>query len=275
MYTGSVVNAVALRAAWMYPRAYAVGTRVAVAADMTTIRQSRQYAACRAVALAIATIFMLVPGTTHAQDFGVAESAETINRGNFKIKANPMLLFGGDNLDNDVGINLMAGYGFTDRFDLEGGVALYDNVTFYGFNAEYWAVRGRAVDVSVAAGLHFGHGDDDFEDDDFDLDDDLEFGVDTRGIDLTFLFSRRTNQRFDFYGALDFSFESVDNDLFDDVDDELDDLFDDDFTTVHIVPGIEYRLSPNVDVLAEIGIGITDESANYFTAGIAYYFRDR
>jgi hypothetical protein len=226
---------------------------------MTTNKQSQQYATRCAVV--IATILMLMPGIAGAQDFGVAESAETINRGNFKIKANPMLLFGGDNLDNDVGINLMAGYGFTDRFDLEGGVALYDNVTFYGINGEYWAVKDRAVDVSVAAGLHFGHGHNDLDDDD---DFDVQPGLDTTGIDLTFLFSRRTNQRFDFYGALDFAFESVDNDL-----------FDDDFTTVHIVPGIEYRLNSNLDFLAELGIGITDESANYITAGIAYYFRDR
>jgi hypothetical protein len=237
-----------------------------------TMNRSRQYTTGNA--LAITVLFLLLPAIAGAQDFGVAESAETINRGNFKIKANPMLLFGGDNLDNDVGITLMAGYGFTDSFDVEGGVALYDSVTFYGINAEYWAVKGRAVDVSVAAGLHFGHGDDDLDDDDLGIDDDLDLGVDTRGFDLTFLFSKRTNQRFDFYGALDFSFESVDNDL-DDIDDDLDDLFDDDFTTVHIVPGIEYRLNSNADVLAEIGIGITDESANYFTVGVAYYFRDR
>ena len=222
-------------------------------------------------------MLMLVPIGARAQDFGIAESAETINRGNFKIKANPMLLFGGDNLDNDVGINLMAGYGFTDNFDLEAGVALYDDVTFYGVNAEYWAVKNRGVDVSVAAGLHFGHGDDNVDDDVEDLLDldDLDGGLDTTGIDLTFLFSKRTNQRFDFYGALDFAFEQVDSDLFDDIDDDLDDLFDDNFTTVHIVPGIEYRLNPSVDVLAEIGIGVTDESANYFTVGVAYYFRDR
>ena len=229
---------------------------------MTTNRPTQPYSTRNAVV--IAALLMLVPGIARAQDFGVAESAETINRGNFKIKANPMILFGGDNLDNDVGINLMAGYGLTDRFDLEGGVALYDNVTFYGINGEYWAVKDRAVDVSVAAGLHFGHGDSDFDDDDLDNDDELEFGLDTTGIDLTFLFSKQTNERFDFYGALDFAFEFVD-----------DEFVDDDFTTVHIVPGIEYRVSRNLDFLGEIGIGVTDESANYVTVGLAYYFRDR
>ena len=243
---------------------------------MTTNRQTRPYSTRSAIV--IAAILMLVPGIARAQDFGVAESAETINRGNFKIKANPMFLFGGDNLDNDVGINLMAGYGFTDSFDVEGGVALYDNVTFYGLNAEYWAVKNGRVDVSVSAGLHFGQGHNDLDDDDsLDLED-LDVGLDTTGFDLTFLFSRRTSNRFDFYGALDFAFEHVDTDLdddLDDLDDDLDDVFDDNFMTVHIVPGIEYRLNSNLDFVAELGIGITDESANYFTAGVAYYFRDR
>jgi hypothetical protein len=44
---------------------------------------------------------------------------------------------------------------------------------------------------------------------------------------------------------------------------------------VHLTPGIEYRLSNDLDFLAEIGIGLTDASANYLTAGLAYYFRDR
>lgn len=193
------------------------------------------------------TALLLAPGVARAQDFGVAESAETIDRGTFKIKANPMLLFGGDNLDNDVGINLMAGYGFTDSFDVEGGVAFYDGVTFFGVNAEYWAVKNGAVDFSVGGGVHFGRGD----------------ALDTTGFDLTLLASGHTSPRLEIYGALDFAFESFD-----------DDLIDDGFTTVHLVPGVEYRLSDDLDFVAELGIGITDESSNYVTAGLAYYFRE-
>ena len=59
------------------------------------------------------------------------ESAETINQGNFKLRANPMFLFG-KGADSDVGVAAMLGYGFTPRFDLEGGVAIYDGVTFFG-----------------------------------------------------------------------------------------------------------------------------------------------
>jgi hypothetical protein len=192
-------------------------------------------------------LVLLMPGIASAQDFGVAESAETIDRGTFKVKANPMLLFGGDNLDNDVGITLLAGYGFTDSFDLEGGVAIYDGVTFFGANAEYWAVKNRPVDVSVSGGLHFGRGDG---------------ALDTTGIDLTFLGSGEVRPRLELYGGLDFAFESFDDDIIDG------------FTTVHLIPGIEYRLNDDLDFVAELGIGVTDESSNYLTAGLAYYFRD-
>ena len=212
----------------------------ATQADMTTT--------ARFMLSGILMVLLLAPGVAQAQDFGVAESAETIDRGTFKIKANPMLLFGGDNLDNDIGINLMAGYGFTDSFDLEGGVVFYDGVTFFGVNAEYWAVKNGSVDFSVGGGVHFGRGDNTF---------------DTTGVDLTFIGSGRTSPRLELYGALDFAFERFD-----------DDFIGDGFTTVHIVPGMEYQLKDNLDFVAELGIGITDESSNYVTAGVAYYFRD-
>jgi hypothetical protein len=42
---------------------------------------------------------------------------------------------------------------------------------------------------------------------------------------------------------------------------------------LHLVPGIEYRLSDTFDLVAEFGIGINDNSSNYVGAGIAYYVR--
>ena len=145
----------------------------------------------------------------------------------------------------------MAGFGFTNSFDAEGGVAFYDGVTFFGLNAEYFGARSKngAVDFSVGGGVHFGRGDDDT--------------LDTTGVDLTFIGSGRTSPRLELYGALDFAFESFD-----------DDSMDDGFTTVHLVPGVEYQLRDDLDFVAELGIGITDESSNYVTAGVAYYFRN-
>lgn len=42
---------------------------------------------------------------------------------------------------------------------------------------------------------------------------------------------------------------------------------------MHIAPGIEYRLSDALDLVAEFGIALNDDSSHYLGAGIAYYFR--
>ena len=79
------------------------------------------------------------------------ESAETIDRGNFKFKVNPMFLFGKD-LDDEAGVTFLTGYGFTDNFDLEGGVAVYDGFRLFGGNAEVWLVKNQTVDVPSVCG---------------------------------------------------------------------------------------------------------------------------
>jgi len=48
---------------------------------------------------------------------------------------------------------------------------------------------------------------------------------------------------------------------------------DDSFTVLHLVPGIEYRLSDTVDLVAEFGIAVNDNASNYVGAGISYYIR--
>lgn len=50
-------------------------------------------------------------------------------------------------------------------------------------------------------------------------------------------------------------------------------MVDDSFTRLHLVPGIEYRLSDEVDLVGEIGLGINDNSFTYVGAGITYYIR--
>ena len=42
----------------------------------------------------LAASVLLSPTLAHAQDFGVMESAETINKGNFKLKVIPMFILG-------------------------------------------------------------------------------------------------------------------------------------------------------------------------------------
>ena len=42
-------------------------------------------------------------------------------------------------------------------------------------------------------------------------------------------------------------------------------------TLVHVVPGIEYRISDDVDFLAEVGIALNDDSRSYASVGLAFY----
>ena len=53
----------------------------------------------RRLALIAAVVTVLAPAAAGAQDFGVMESAETINTGNFKLSVNPMFVFP-DDADN-------------------------------------------------------------------------------------------------------------------------------------------------------------------------------
>ncbi len=83
------------------------------------------------------------------------------------------------------------------------------------------------------------------------------------GWDITFLGSAPIHDKLELYGALDIAFNRFD-----------DDVADDSFTWVHLVPGIQGTRSRRIlDLVAEVGIGLNDDSANYFSAGIAFYIR--
>jgi hypothetical protein len=172
-------------------------------------------------------------------------SAETINPGNFKIAAFPTILFGKDGAENETGIAGRFGYGFTDRFDMEGKVAFFDGVTLYGLDAEYWLVKGRSADVSVSLGAHKTSTD----------------FVDASAIDTALLFSGSIGDKLEAYGGLNLSFES------------LDDIDDSSFTRAYVVPGIEYKIHDDLDLVAEFGVGLNDDSPHYVSAGLAFYIR--
>lgn len=197
--------------------------------------------------LIVLLAFILVPTMSHAQDFGVMESAETINRGNFKLSGFPMFALGKDGAEDDFGMAFRAGYGFTDKFDAEAKVGLFENLKFFGGDAEFWLVKNAPLDLSVAAGFHVGTSD---------------VVPNRKGFDLTLLGSGPIARKLELYGGLDLAFESLD-----------DDVPDSGFTTVHLVPGIEYAILPNLDFLAEFGIGLNNDSWNYFSAGITFYIR--
>ena len=117
-----------------------------------------------------------------------------------------------------------------------------------------WILHGQpkdtGLDVSLTAGIHWLLGKDEY--------------YDTMGIDLTPQLSGHVSRNLELCGALDASFESVK---------DVPAGADDSFTTVHLVPGLEYRLSDTVDLIGEVGIGLNDDSFTYAGAGIAFYLR--
>lgn len=199
----------------------------------------------RSFILIIVAILALVPSVARAQEFGVVESAETIDRGTFKLRVNPMFVFGKNDADDDAGVAAHLGYGFTDRFDAEVGLALYDGMRFFGVDGEYWLVQDPGLDLSVIGGVHFATGD---------------RIADQRSFDLTFLGSRSIGERTEFYTGLDFGFKKLSD-------------VDFSYKTIHLVPGIEYRIQEDLDFVGEVGIGLNDDSWHYVSGGLAIYFR--
>jgi hypothetical protein len=189
-----------------------------------------------------------------AQNIGVLESAETVDKGVFKLTLAPVMNFGEDGADDEFGLSVRAGYGFTDRFDAEAKLGLSDLGTYVGADGEFWIVKGpernRGIDVSLAGGLHWVFGSND--------------NFDTMGFDLRPLLSGHVGEPVELYGALDASFESID---------DAPAGFDDSYTRLHLVPGIEYSVSPVVDLLGEVGIALNDESSSYAGIGLAFYLR--
>jgi hypothetical protein len=197
-------------------------------------------------ALVITVLLALAPAA-HAQDFGVLESAETINQGNFKLGIFPLFVLP-DEGDNVFSVAASIGYGLTDSFDIEGRAAFSENVTFLGGDVEYWLMKNRPLDLSLRGGGHFGMIEGD--------------AGDTAGIDLSVIGSVPVGANVEFIGALDMAFNSTDRGV-----------DDDGFTTVHLVPGVEIALTPDLDFLAEFGLGVTDSSSHYLGFGLALYLR--
>ena len=194
---------------------------------------------------ALAACVLLSPTLAHAQDFGVMESAETINKGNFKLKVNPMFILGSG--DTRSGLVAGVGYGFTNRFDFEANFARYKNVTLVGGNVEYWLIKGQhPIDLSASAGFHVAKSD---------------FG-DQTGVDITVIASHAATKKLDVYAALDMTFNKY-----------RDNVPNNSYTQAHLVPGVEYKVHPDLDLLAEFGVALNDRGDNYVSFGLAYYVR--
>ncbi len=174
-------------------------------------------------------------------------SAETINKGNFKLMANPIVIFGKNGGDGDTGIAVMGGYGFGKRFDVEAKASFFDGLKFYGADAEYWLVNTGPVNVSLIGGFHIA---------------DTGGPSDAKGPDFTLLASGQVANKLEFYGGLDYSHNSFDN-------------YNDGFSTWHLVPGIEYKISPQLDFVGEFGIALNNSARHYVSIGLAFYTTGR
>lgn len=188
-----------------------------------------------------------------AQYIGVLQSAETNDPGTFKLLVAPIMAFGKNGADDEFGVAARGGYGFADRFDAEAKLGFFENGTFVGADGEWWLLRSdeknTGLDVSLTGGVHWmlGSGE----------------NHDTMGFELTPQLSGHVTGNLELCGALDVSFESIK---------DAPAGVDDTFTVLHVVPGIEYRLSDTIDLVGEIGLGLNDESYNYAGVGLAFYF---
>jgi hypothetical protein len=192
------------------------------------------------------------PAFAAAQDFGIMESAATIDKGAFKVKVNPVFVLQDVNLEaSDTGIALAGGYGFMKSWDFEVKFAHYDSLNVFGADVEWWMLRKDAndkVDLSVSAGFHSGRF--------------AEPEPDYWGIDLTGILGHHATDKLDIYGALDLAFNRT-----------REEGPEERATNVFLVPGLEYKLSPDLDLLAEVGVGLNNGSRNYVSFGLAYYLR--
>lgn len=201
-----------------------------------------------------AALFLCFALPAAAQYIGVLQSAETNDRGTFKIQIAPIVALGKNGADDDYGLAARGGYGFTDRFDAELKLGSFRNSRYIGADAEYWILKGAekdaGIDFSVTGGLHWIFG--------------KRSNFDIMGLDITPLVSGHVNKQLELCGSLDISFESIQ---------DTPPGFDNSFTRLHLVPGVEYRLSDSIDLDGEIGIALNDNAWTYLAAGITFYLR--
>jgi len=185
-----------------------------------------------------------------AQNIGIMQSAETNDQGTFKLMVSPLMSFDDGNQDNGIGVAARAGYGFTSRFDAEAKAGLFENGSYIGADGELWLLKDAGLDFSLTGGVHWMFGDGE--------------NLDTMGFEITPLASGHVHENVELFGALDAAFESIQ---------DAPPGVDDSYTRLHLVPGIEYRVSDGADLVGEIGIGLNDHSSEYASVGIAFYLR--
>lgn len=201
---------------------------------------------CKKIMIIFAVaIFLAAVSVQVSAQAVIMNSAETINQGNFKLAIFPTILLGKNGSKSVWGVAGRIGYGLTPSLDIEAKAAYFKGLNYYGADIEYWFLKGHNFNGSIALGGHMLN---------------YDGPGDTAGIDTSLLFSTKPAKNLEIYGGLMLAFESVKNS-------------DANYTRAHLVPGIEYRISSDLDFLAEFGIALNDNSRNYASLGLAFYLR--
>jgi hypothetical protein len=192
--------------------------------------------------LAVTILFAAAASDISAQGV-LMNSAETIKLGNIKLAAFPTVLFGKNGSDSIFGMAARAGFGITSSFDIEAKAAFFKDISYFGVDVEYWFVRGKNFNVSAALGGHITN---------------VNGGADSSGLDTALLASTTPARSLELYGGLKLAFDSLKDSNYN-------------YTMIHVVPGLEYKISPELDFLAEFGIALNDNSRSYASVGLAFY----
>lgn len=189
--------------------------------------------------------------TAGAVDFGVMETADPIVTGDWKAIAYPLIVRAYPSQEQRDGVNVGIGYGASPWWDVELQFANYDDESLVGTDVEFILRNGDDFDVSVGAAVHAGE---------------TDFG-DLWGYGGTAIASYTfPGTWLTLNGALDFTideyrFNRSGRQRFGTRSEEL-----------HVVPGLQYRFSRRVDVIGEVGVGITDDARDYAALGFSIYF---
>jgi hypothetical protein len=196
-------------------------------------------------------------GDAAAVDFGVMESAEPIEPRTLKLTGFPMLV--DKSVHGDDALALSLGYGLPGDMDVEVQLAVIDRATLLGADLEWNAWTAGSLRLSLGGGLHGA---------------DLDYGARAVGADATAILTYTPLARLDLSAALDAAVDDV-NVREAAAPPPSGTHFTEDgrYDTYYFVPGVEYQLTRNLDLLAEVGVGLNGESDDYLSAGLSWYFR--
>jgi hypothetical protein len=196
-------------------------------------------------------------GSASAAEFAMMETAQRINEGTFKLSGFPVVIDREDADTTETGFAVGLGYGLPYNLDVEGQVAGYDDGVYAGADLEWNAWRNNRMAFSIGGGVHGA---------------DLEDSGSAVGVDGTLIFSYNPIERLALSAALDAAYDDV-NDRDAGVPADARFPTDGQYETYYAVPGISYLLTRNIDLLAEVGVGLNGDADDYVSAGASWYFR--